>query len=90
MPKPWRVAKIRYPDVMQEHPNDPLHGVTLATILETMVNRYGWEELGSQIPIRCFTHDPSIKSSLTFLRKTPWARKRIEDWYVYDVTRKVL
>jgi len=74
---------------MQDHPKDPLHGVTLASVLETMVKRYGWEELGAQIPIRCFTHDPSIKSSLTFLRKTPWARKRLEDWYVYDVTRKV-
>ena len=74
---------------MQEHPKDPLHGVTLKAVLETMVKRYGWEELGQQIPIRCFTHDPSVKSSLTFLRKTPWARKRLEDWYVYDVTRKI-
>lgn len=74
---------------MQEHPKDPLHGVTLKAVLETMVKRYGWEELGEQIPIRCFTHDPSVKSSLTFLRKTPWARKRLEDWYIYDVTRKI-
>lgn len=74
---------------MQDHPKDPLHGVTLANVLETMIKRYGWEELAEQIPIRCFTHDPSVKSSLTFLRKTPWARKRLEDWYIYDVTRKV-
>jgi uncharacterized protein (DUF2132 family) len=75
---------------MQEHPKDPLHGVTLAAVLETMVKRYGWERLAEQIPIRCFENDPSIKSSLTFLRKTPWARKRLEDWYVYDITRKIL
>ena len=74
---------------MQDHPKDPLHGVTLKAVLEIMVKRYGWEDLGEQIPIRCFTHDPSVNSSLTFLRKTPWARKRLEDWYVYDVTRKI-
>ena len=72
---------------MQSHPNDPLHGVTLDAVLRTLVDRYGWEELGGRIPIRCFMLDPSIKSSLTFLRKTPWARKRLEDWYVHDVLR---
>lgn len=75
--------------VMQDHPKDLLHGVTLKAVLDTMVKRYGWEGLAEQIPIRCFNHDPSVKSSLTFLRKTPWARKRLEDWYIYDVTRKV-
>lgn len=74
---------------MQQHPNDPLHGVTLETIVKTMVERYGWEKLGDAIRIRCFTHDPSVKSSLTFLRKTPWARQRLEDWYVSDVKRGV-
>ena len=69
------------------HPNDPLHGVTLETVLRKMVDRYGWEEMGRMIPIRCFLFDPTIKSSLTFLRKTPWARKRLEDWYVYDAIR---
>lgn len=69
------------------HPNDPLHGVTLQAVLEAVVARHGWEEMARQIPIRCFLFDPTIKSSLTFLRKTPWARKKLEDWYVYDVTR---
>jgi len=66
------------------HPNDPLHGVTLETVLSTVVARHGWEAMSRQIPIRCFMFDPTIKSSLTFLRKTPWARKRLEDWYVHD------
>lgn len=69
------------------HPNDPLHGVTLETVLRKMVDVHGWERLADQIQIRCFMFDPTIKSSLTFLRKTPWARKKLEDWYVYDVTR---
>lgn len=66
---------------MNEQPNNPLHGVTLAMMLEALVERYGWEELGRRIPIRCFNHDPSIKSSLTFLRKTPWARAKVEELY---------
>jgi uncharacterized protein (DUF2132 family) len=69
------------------HPNDPLHGVTSETVLRKMVDVHGWERLADQIQIRCFMFDPTIKSSLTFLRKTPWARKKLEDWYVYDVTR---
>lgn len=72
---------------MQEHPNDPLHGVTLETVLMTLVDRYGWQAMADNIPVRCFMFDPTIKSSLTFLRKTPWARKRLEDWYVYDSLR---
>ncbi len=72
---------------MQSHPNDPLHGVTLETVLRTLVERYGWSELAGRIPVRCFMFDPTISSSLTFLRKTPWARKRLEDWYVHDVRR---
>ena len=70
------------------HPNDPLHGVTLEMVLRAVVDRHGWARMAEQIPIRCFMFDPTIKSSLTFLRKTPWARKRLEDWYVYDVTRE--
>lgn len=66
---------------MSEHPNDPLHGLTLAVILERLVERYGWEELGRAIDIRCFTHDPSIRSSLHFLRRTPWARAKVEALY---------
>jgi uncharacterized protein (DUF2132 family) len=61
---------------------DPLHGKTLEKILTELVDYYGWEHLGSRINIRCFNDDPSIKSSLTFLRKTPWARKKVEDLYI--------
>jgi uncharacterized protein (DUF2132 family) len=63
-------------------PNNPLHGVTLQTIVTRLVQHYGWDELGSRIPIKCFRDNPSIKSSLTFLRKTPWARKKVEDLYL--------
>ena len=65
--------------------NNPLHGVTLLKILETLEAHYGWVELGRQIDIRCFTHDPSIASSLKFLRRTPWARERVEALYVEHV-----
>jgi uncharacterized protein (DUF2132 family) len=65
--------------------NDPLHGKTLAAILEHLVATFGWEGLGARIPINCFLKDPSIKSSLTFLRKTPWARKRVEDLYIRNL-----
>ena len=65
-----------------EQPNNPLHGKTLEMILVYLVDRYGWEELGDRININCFQFDPSIKSSLTFLRKTPWARKKVEDLYL--------
>jgi uncharacterized protein (DUF2132 family) len=61
---------------------DPLHGVTLAAILDALVAQYGWEEMGARINIRCFTHDPSIKSSLKFLRRTPWAREKVEQLYI--------
>lgn len=64
---------------------DPLHGVTLEAILTDLVARHGWGELGSRIDIRCFKFDPSIKSSLTFLRKTLWARKKVEDLYLRDL-----
>lgn len=66
----------------QEHSNDPLHGVTLAMILEQLVTHLGWETMGRVIRVRCFTHDPSIKSSLAFLRKTPWARAKVESLYL--------
>jgi uncharacterized protein (DUF2132 family) len=62
--------------------NDPLHGKTLQSILEFLVERYGFAELGARIKINCFLKDPSIKSSLTFLRKTPWAREKVELLYV--------
>ena len=65
-----------------EHPNDPLHGVTLEMIVTYLVEEHGWEELGKRVPIRCFLNNPSIKSSLTFLRRTPWARKKVEELYL--------
>lgn len=67
--------------------NDPLHGKTLAHILEALVDQYGWEELGARINIRCFNHDPSIKSSLTFLRRTPWAREEVERLYIRSLKK---
>jgi len=66
---------------------DPLHGKTLASILTQLVDHYGWEDLGNMITINCFNNDPSIKSSLTFLRKTPWARKKTEDLYIRMVDK---
>jgi uncharacterized protein (DUF2132 family) len=63
--------------------NDPLHGITLEMIIHALVERYGWEELGQLIDIRCFQLEPSVSSSLKFLRRTPWARKKVEDLYVY-------
>lgn len=66
----------------QPRPKNPLHGITLAMILEQLVAHMGWAEMAFAIPIRCFTHDPSIKSSLTFLRKTPWARAKVEALYI--------
>jgi uncharacterized protein (DUF2132 family) len=68
-------------------PNDPLHGITLEKILTRLVEYYGWRQLGRIIDIRCFNNDPTIKSSLTFLRKTPWARKKVEDLYLRYVTK---
>lgn len=62
--------------------HDPLHGVTLEKLLTELVSEFGWPELGQRIPVRCFLYDPSIKSSLTFLRKTPWARTKVEQLYV--------
>lgn len=66
----------------KQQPNNPLHGVKLVDILERLVDEYGWEELGMRINIRCFTHNPSTKSSLAFLRKTPWAREKVEKLYL--------
>jgi len=74
-------------DAPRQHPRDPLHGVTLQKVLETMVDRYGWRELAERIPIRCFMFDPTIKSSLIFLRKNPWAREKLETWYVGDANK---
>ncbi len=70
---------------MEQQHNDPLHGITLKTILYFLVEEYGWEELGSRINIRCFNIDPSINSSLKFLRKTPWAREKVERLYLKSI-----
>jgi len=69
-------------------PNDPLHGITLEQIVNSLVDYYGWEELGDRIQIRCFNLDPSVKSSLKFLRKTPWARERVEGLFLYTRRRR--
>ena len=66
-----------------QQPNNPLHGQTLEKILNDLVAHYGWRELGERIKIRCFARDPSVKSSLKFLRKTPWARKKVENLFIY-------
>ena len=67
---------------MTDHPNNPLHGITLEKILTQLVEEYGWEDMAESVKIRCFESDPSIKSSLKFLRKTPWARKKVEKLYL--------
>lgn len=67
---------------MQQQPNNPLHGKTLQAILEALVAHVGWPEMGYRIRINCFLDNPSINSSLKFLRKTPWARQKVEDLYV--------
>ncbi len=68
---------------MNKNQNNPMHGMTLEKILNNLFEYYGWEELGMKINIRCFNENPSIKSSLKFLRKTPWARKKVEDLFIY-------
>ena len=70
---------------MTQQSNDPLHGKTLEFILNELVEHVGWEHMGYLIPINCFNNDPSIKSSLKFLRRTPWARKKVEDLYIERV-----
>jgi uncharacterized protein (DUF2132 family) len=67
---------------MENKSNDPLHGKTLEKILIELVDYFGWEELGQHITINCFNSNPSLQSSLKFLRKTPWARKKVEDLYI--------
>jgi len=71
---------------MNEQPvNDPLHGVTLKQIINSLLAHYGWDELGECIDIRCFKNDPSVNSSLKFLRRTPWARKKVENLYLSTI-----
>ena len=73
---------------MADQLNNPLHGITLEKIVTSLQEYYGWEELGQLIKIRCFDSDPSVKSSLKFLRKTPWARKKVEELYLITVKRE--
>jgi uncharacterized protein (DUF2132 family) len=76
---------------MENQKNNPLHGLKLADIVEHLVNYYGWEDLGTRINIKCFNENPSIKSSLTFLRKTSWAREKVEGLYLKslrDIAKK--
>lgn len=72
---------------MQNQSKDPLHGITLQKIVEALVAHYGFDTLAELIPIKCFTSNPSVKSSLTFLRKTDWARKKVEDLYVKSLPK---
>lgn len=68
-------------DDARQHPNDPLHGVTLEMMLKRLVNKYGWDGLAKRIKIKCFSNEPNFKGSLNFLRKTPWARNKVEELY---------
>ncbi len=68
---------------MTDQPKNPLHGLTLETIVSELIAHYGFSELGEQVAIRCFTHDPSLASSLKFLRRTPWAREKVESLYLF-------
>ncbi|MHC1782461.1 MAG: VF530 family DNA-binding protein [Anaerolineaceae bacterium] len=72
---------------LNPQPNNPLHGITLETMLIQLVEKYGWLELSRRIPLRCFYNEPSIKSSLKFLRRTPWARKAVEDLYLDSIEK---
>ncbi len=74
--------------LMNEQPRNPLHGLTLEAIVLDLEAYFGWAELGQRIPVRCFTHDPSVKSSLKFLRKTPWARDKVEGLYLFMLREK--
>ncbi len=71
----------------EQQDKNPLHGVTLEQIMNLLVADYGWEKLGKYIKIRCFTSDPSVQSSLKFLRKTPWAREKVEKLYISSLER---
>ena len=73
--------------MVSAQPNNPLHAITLEMILTQLVDQYGWVELGKQVPIKCFTDNPSMKSSLKFLRQTSWARKKVEDLYLRSIAK---
>ena len=71
------------PSPAPTQPRNPLHGVTLEQVVTALADHFGWEELGLRIPLRCFQHEPSVQSSLKFLRKTPWAREKVESLYLF-------
>ena len=71
------------PTLRRAQPKNPLHGVTLETMLVALQAQYGWDGLGERIPLRCFTQDPSLTSSLKLLRRTPWAREKVESLYLF-------
>jgi len=73
---------------MEQQPNNPLHGKKLEQILNELVENYGWEHMGFKVDIRCFNYDPSIKSSLKFLRRTPWARNKVEEMYLEMIRKR--
>lgn len=73
---------------MSEQLNNPLHGIKLATILEELYQKYGWEELGNALNLNAFRNDPRMKSSLKFLRTTPWAREKVENFYLKNILLK--
>jgi len=70
-----------------EHKNNPLHGITLKQIIHELVDMFGWDTLGERINIRCFKHDPSVNSCLKFLRRTPWARTKVENLYIKTIVK---
>lgn len=74
--------------IAPEQPRNPLHGVKLEDIVTQLSEHYGWEDLGQRVPIRCFTFEPSVSSSLKFLRKTPWAREKVESLYLFMLREK--
>lgn len=80
--------KVQKTKGTEEQPNNPLHGIKLQAILEFLEDRYGWDGLGKRINIRCFNFDPSIKSSLKFLRRTPWARTEVETLYLKSIKKR--
>jgi uncharacterized protein (DUF2132 family) len=79
---------MKDPTSIKAQPKNPLHGLTLEAIVRELETYYGWSELGERIPVRCFTHDPSVNSSLKFLRKTPWAREKVEGLYLFMLRKK--
>ncbi len=85
MPKESKKAETKKEDKNKVRKQDPLHGITLKVIITQLEEKYGWEELGKHIRIKCFTNDPSINSSLKFLRKTPWAREKVEALYLSEI-----